>query len=569
MKNNNIFIFCFIFFLCTALLNAQEKTEILDFEKHKVKKKETLYGLSKQYNVPIDSIIAYNPKLKRKGLKKRMVLKIPIYKEKGFIYHKVLTKETKWSISQKYNTSIETLEEKNPKIIGGLKVGDLLRVPEIDTIIIDPKYKEYVVKPKEGFYRIKINTGLTEEQLKKHNPKLDSLGLQVGMVLKIPIEKDSLMDPYSISLPPLIDLSSLSRKKDTVNIAVFLPFKIEELKNTLKSGNLVLKERNLHTISLEFYSGLRWAFVKAKELGININAKIYDTQNSTWVIDKILNSNNFDNIDVIIGPLIPTNFNFLASKSTETAIVFPLSTMGIEMQPNVFQSVIQEEFLRKKSLSFLTKKLNKKQDSILILHDTNHVDIRDELLATIDSTAFYDIEEYKFLHPQNIDTIVSKVKNTKIILETEKLSYISSIVSLLSSSHKKNDSVNIQLLTTYRDPVYENNSISNKDLSEINFTFLSGFKTDIKKENSRFYKEYFNFYGYNPTKESIRGYDLALDIILRVSVAGSLKKSTVLGTTKYIENKFFYVEKEEGGFENIAYYILKNNEFWFEELNSF
>lgn len=44
---------------------------------HKVAEKETLYYLSKQYNVPIDRILQYNPEVKQEGLKKGNTIKIP------------------------------------------------------------------------------------------------------------------------------------------------------------------------------------------------------------------------------------------------------------------------------------------------------------------------------------------------------------------------------------------------------------------------------------------------------------------------------------------------------------
>lgn len=48
-----------------------------NFIEHEVKKKETLHGLSKTYNVSIESLIAYNPGLKDKGLKAGSKIRIP------------------------------------------------------------------------------------------------------------------------------------------------------------------------------------------------------------------------------------------------------------------------------------------------------------------------------------------------------------------------------------------------------------------------------------------------------------------------------------------------------------
>ena len=49
---------------------------------HKVKKKETLYSLSKIYNVSIETIKEYNPLIDKIGLKRKMKLQIPFFKTK-------------------------------------------------------------------------------------------------------------------------------------------------------------------------------------------------------------------------------------------------------------------------------------------------------------------------------------------------------------------------------------------------------------------------------------------------------------------------------------------------------
>ena len=72
-----------------------------------------------------------------------------------------------------------------------LQPGDVVNVPnkEAETIKeVDEKYSYYTVLPKEGFYRIKLKTGLTQEDLEKLNPKLEETGLKEGMVLKIPFK---------------------------------------------------------------------------------------------------------------------------------------------------------------------------------------------------------------------------------------------------------------------------------------------------------------------------------------------------------------------------------------------
>ena len=82
-------------------------------------------------------------------------------------------------------------------------------------------------------------------------------------------------------------------------------FEIDSVENSKN----YLKNLNLSTISLDFYSGLLTALEKGQELGLNLDLKVIDTQNDFLNIGKIISTNSFENYDFIIGPLIPRNIN--------------------------------------------------------------------------------------------------------------------------------------------------------------------------------------------------------------------------------------------------------------------
>ena len=89
------------------------------------------------------------------------------------------------------------------------------------------------------------------------NPQISELGLQAGMVLRVPgeakgefrIEKDLLVEKLSL-------LDSINRFK-AVKLAVLLPFKANEIEyDSIEDTQKLLQTRNLHTISTDFYSGI-------------------------------------------------------------------------------------------------------------------------------------------------------------------------------------------------------------------------------------------------------------------------------------------------------------------------
>jgi len=98
---------------------------------HKVTYGETLFSVSRKYQVAVDEIIAENPVLKQ-GLKSGQTIRIPksdfISTETVKSIHKVTSGETLFSISKKYGVSVESLQVWNNLKSNTLKAGQTLVV---------------------------------------------------------------------------------------------------------------------------------------------------------------------------------------------------------------------------------------------------------------------------------------------------------------------------------------------------------------------------------------------------------------------------------------------------------
>ena len=205
---------------------------------HIAQPKETLYSISKQYNVSIEAIQNANGDALKNGLKIGQKIIIPtkdvsnsaspkteiapkvvmpsepktiekpiaVSKATGQ-YHIILPKETKYSISKKYEVSIIELENINPQIVTGFPIGLKLLLPSnaknIETTTQEIKvveeannnapaststkkyFQEYLVKPKETVLSIATDFGITESELIVLNPELKK-GVKLGMLLRVP-----------------------------------------------------------------------------------------------------------------------------------------------------------------------------------------------------------------------------------------------------------------------------------------------------------------------------------------------------------------------------------------------
>ena len=122
------------------------------------------------------------------------------------------------------------------------------------------------------------------------------------------------------------------------------------------------------------------------------------------------------------------------------------------------------------------------------------------------------------------------------------------------------------MITTKREKVYDNLNISRKHLGNINFTYADGSTTFESEKTINFEKKYLDTFHKLPSFESIRSYDLTLDIILRLAYSKKIffEKNNL---TKYLRNSFDYTKNEISGYNNEAFYLLMHDGYNVKEIN--
>ena len=571
------FLIFLIFFVSSfTCVSSQEKNQLETFISHKVKKKETLYSISRLYDLNIDQVIEYNPIILKRGLRKRMILRIPVFKKEElilreisddkFFTYEVKPKDTKWRIAYNNKITIQELERINPFIKQGLKIDQKIKIPKYDNInfsnFIDSNFNYYTVKPGEGYYSIEKKLGVSKKILDSLNPNLLEQGLLNGMVLKLPLE---FTGDLKIENDLLVEKTSLIDSIDgnsEINISVLLPFRASEIEyDSIDETRKLLSERNLHTISSDFYSGIILASKDLTKYGISSKLSIYDTENKKSKIDKILREINPDSCQVIIGPLIPDNFNYISSNERiyDLPKIAPLSTRDVTIRNSVYQSVTPKEILRNKMINYLDNNLNQ-NDNIVIVADSINRDIEYRLKDIFPSSIILRPEKNGYLLPELVDSLLVDSLPNKIILESDNFSLISGVSAQMSA--QISDLRKVQLFTTYRGNVYENENLSRKHLGDLSFTFTSGHHPLNKFEFNAFQERYIKFFGKPPNREAIRAYDLTLDFVLRIIYQSKLNSSFEnIGETEYQENRFWYKKTQKKGFVNTAFYLLQHKEY--------
>lgn len=527
------------------------------FHHHKVEAGETLYGLSKQYEVSVDAIKKHNKELYDRALKKGETILIPknlpedpnqsdLDLPSGTQAYTVSPKETKYGIARKFGITIDELEKLNPHIKEELPVGTTLIVPveeavaqgEVDTAL----YELYEVKAREGFYRLKTKFGISKEEIIKLNPYAAD-GLKEGMILKIP--KKSVLEEIQV-----VDLETKIENKKLKNIALMLPF---HLPDSIQAGEDLIKKDPTLRIALDFYSGALMAAEFAKEKGISVQLNIFDTGPNESNLSNILNGNNFENTQAVIGPLLQRNVEQTAQKlESENIPVFsPLSNRNLNMRSNLFQTIPTTAVLQQAMINYLHHHGSEK--NILFISDGKHRELVETASSTM-PTAKIMVVRNNFIKQEEILPHLTSGNENWVVVSSDNPILISSVVNTLNGILETKE---IRLFALDKNDAYEWDEISNSRLARLEFTFPSVNKNDEANRSTAFYKEYYKKYGVWPNRFVTRGFDVTYDVILRLAAEKDIYESLDPGIeTVYTENKFRY-DSSESGYANQAVYILK------------
>lgn len=553
--------------------------ELKGFKKHRTRKKETLYSLAKQYNVTEDDIKKYNTFLYANVLKKGDKLEIPVFKISEVVEeteltkpYTVLPKEGKWRIAYKFGITLSELEALNPEMSEVLQEGEIINVPNItkeDQNVVDEQYSYYKVLPKEGFYRLKLKLGLEQEQLETLNPGLKETGLKNGMILKIPFDKNI---NNVESVENATNLISKIKDYSTKHIAVMLPFRLDRVNYDSISGTkLSIKNDPYLNVSLDFYSGILMAIDSLKTLGVSLNVDVFDTKHQINEVVDIIRNHDFKHMDAVIGPLTPNNFEkaSLELKLYKVPIISPIGD-HLHLYNNVFQSRPSADLLKDKIVTYI--KTVPDVNNTIVISDSKNVTIANQLRQDFPDAKYL----YSKQNEEGIDEnyiLIEDVANmlmpglNMVFLETQDEGFVSNVTSILNSLIQKEDlvaekpEIKIMLATTNESSAFKGDEVSNEHLSNLQFTYASMSKTQNGDENNSFIETYRNLYNTLPNKYAIRGFDLTMDVVLRLVTSDDLYMSVQESPmTEHVEAKFAYKKKLFGGFYNDSAYLLKYND---------
>lgn len=581
---------------------------------HIVRKGETLYSISKAYNVSQMEIAMENPDIYL-GLQVDQALKIPINdislisldqtRDDDYIYHIVRKGETLFGLSKKYSLSIQEIIETNPEVELGIKISQVILIPKQRKQITQKndttlKFIYHEVQPKEGFYSLYKKYGVTEQTIKRFNTHLVSDGLKLGTILRIPTnpsdsipvqiqkpllqtviqgEESTVKETFFECNPDLVNAS----KKSTYNVALLLPLLTKEFENPIKDSTVQntnnkqpirnqIPQRSINF--LDFYQGAMIAIDSMKSAGVSLNLWVYDTNRSTSKSLSLLQEKGLKDADLIVGPIYPETIKPISefARENKIPIVSPLSTNNYLLSNNPYLIQVNPSF--QTQLNEFSKKVNFCDNrNIVIIHDADSTNdgmlnsfkelIKSRIQQCKDADQIH-FKEVSYKPGSPMPEIQEKISHS-LVYEKENLIIVPSnneafVVDLLGNLHTLVTYYNYPI-SLYGFPRWQRfKSVELEYYYQLQLHLFTPFHTNYSNTNVKeFVEKYRVKYRAEPSMFSFQGYDVFLYFLSALNQYGTEFRSCLPNhKVNLLQSEFnFTTTGVTDGFENSSVYIIK------------
>lgn len=602
MIRNLVLIISFIFIAWSS--SAQENTpvEVINGKKYyiyKVESKNTLYSISKRFNVEQEIIINENPEIKE-GLKPGQELKIPVVNttkeaekipvstKENFTIHKVEQGQTLYAISKLYEVKVEDIISLNPHAEQGLKPGMELKIPvkkvEKNAVAVQqtqPARKEikntitHKVQKGETLYSISKQYEISQEEILKANNDLPN-GLRVDDEIIIPVatsnnnqqkvHQDTIYNYVKQKLNPETVINEEVKISDNdFVVALLLPFYTYE--NKVFEQNLKPNQKNevlaKSMVALQFYNGFIMALDSMIEKGYKVKAYVYDTANDSSSIEKIFKKEETRNFDLIVGPLYANGFNVAAkfAKERKVPIISPFVQTPSILKNNLFankvtpsQSVLMHETAEYIASNFASENI------IVVTHNAT----KDKTLLNTFVTSFRNksnnpLKEvnYSISGIGGISNVLHPAKKNIIVIPSNEQSLVTDIISKIYFLNKDN----IILFGTESWQAFENidmEYINKLQLHWATYSYIDFESEKVKEWINKFRSKFAT----EPDSYAFQANDIAWYYFTALNKNEMTYPINIQNVQwRGMAGGFEFEKTDEGGFENKSVTILKVQDY--------
>lgn len=453
---------------------------------HVVQERQTLYSISKAYNVTQEEILEANPGLRDSGLKKNSIIMIPV--------------QSALPVKEEESPQQETIPQQVEQV-QNVRESAQASVQKIHVVRWYETLKDIADK-----YNVSESAIIAANNLKdgkvKNRQKLIIPTEEYAEILapEIPEEEEEDMD-----LETAFDDSHLQEEvapeytsKSHIRATVLLP---------LKATGSTSSRSNM-----DFYSGVLLAAREIGESGIDLDMSVYDIANGTYGATK----NELEASDIIIGPVAAADITRIYTVTQDIkALISPLDPKA-EQLCGTYSTLIHAPASRMSQYEDLAQWIKEDLvpgDRVIVISEkeARKGDEGKILRAAIDSAqieyiplAYSILEGRKIQEP--LEAKMTPEGTNRVIIASESEAFVNDAVRNLNLTiHNKFDVV---LYAPAKIRTFETIEIENFHNTNLHAS-LTYYIDYNDAEVKQFVKKYRALFNTEPTQFAFQGYDVA------------------------------------------------------------
>ena len=612
---------------------------------HTVIKVDTPYNIAKRYGMTVDDLVKLNPFAKdgkvaigdvlvvSKSSAKPDTKTVSSTDKLGKIVLK--PKQTIYGITKQYQISEADLRKLNPDLDSNMKIGDEVilplasiqkfgdaapvavaveteKTPEYDVVVAENTQtsvaesndgNSYTVQPKDNYYKITRKFNLTQKELFALNPGLEQKGLQPGDVISIQNKNSEktaviqeistetttadttanttvaddyvtyvvqqgdtvfgLLNRFGVTLDDLIRLNpNLSQ-----GLKVGMVLKIKKLDDVYvkKSGdvlNVVLmlpfgfdtNDSKYRNLSLDFLAGAKLAIERNAKSGKKLDIKVIDAGNEKSFKNSLTQINQ-SNTDLIIGPFFKSSVLEALDyvKAQKIPVVAPFANSDDLLVHNNLIIIETNETVYVDRLVKEVKDAYSDQ-KIYIVADADQSlakYMRTNLEKTLKNPNIIVVKSSADIQPDKNMMTGQAAPVIAVLLNKDEAAGDAFANRLMDISKEVSG---MKAFSMYYSPLFEKNV---EELSQSSLVYLMDRKIDtegdFEKEILAAYKAK---YCKTPSKYAVIGFDVVNDMLSRENKKGEIFKQMNKVQTQ-LATKFEFEKTKAGAYVNKGYRVVR------------
>ena len=461
---------------------------------HVVLERQTLFSISKAYNVSVDEIYRFNPTIKETGLVKNSIIIIPVAEEETVVKAAEEVKEA--AAAPKEQAKEQTKEEPKKK-----------------------KKKTHTVKWYENIDDIAQKYGVSAEEIMAAN-NLEGRKLKSRMKLTIPEPGEIDLSAISATETPGVQADTVAtaipereetvsqpsdesswwqfKRNDKVTASLLLPFKA-----TGTSGS---------RSNMDFYSGVLLAVNDLASTGISTDLNVYDIADGNYSAAH----NAMASSDLIIGPVSVRDITAaLPAAGASSMLISPLDPKAESLVagcPDMIQAPTPHK-LQYDDLAAWIKEDCRPGDKVILITEKGArlTEAAFEMKQSADSAGLaYETFSYSILEGRDVMNplrgLMTQTASNRVMIVSESEAFVNDVVRNLNLMiHQKYDVI---LYGASKIRSFETIEVENfhKTNLHVSLTYYIDYEDQRVKNFLLKYRALFNA---EPTQFAFQGYDIA------------------------------------------------------------